>query len=198
MRFDAPEHVDAWRSTGRFPVIHDAIVRLVQEEIDPRAGTVLDVGSSTGLLTRRLTDSGYVVAAAQEPGAALDAGRLAGLYDGVPVFDQRITPATLPDLLDWLQERGVTAVVARRVFPELHDALGPEMFGQLAAGLGYAGVRTIVLEGRQARSNTLHALGSRPNECEALAPAWTPVVQRGPLATLEATHGAELVQRPLS
>lgn len=93
MRFDAPEHVDAWRSTGRFPVIHDAIVRLVQEEIDPRAGTVLDVGSSTGLLTRRLTDSGYVVAAAQEPGAALDAGRLAGLYDGVPVFDQRITPA---------------------------------------------------------------------------------------------------------
>ncbi|KWW97369.1 hypothetical protein LI90_4341 (plasmid) [Carbonactinospora thermoautotrophica] len=187
-RFDAPEYVHAWKTRGAYPRIHDNITTVVREELDPTdPGVLLDLGSSTGLLARRLTDAGYLVCAVQEPGRALDHGRKAGVYDGVPVLELRITPVTLPRLLDWVREQHVYAVVARRVFPELYDALGPNSFRDLAVGLRDAGARWIILEGRAPTTRATHPLNCAAREVDALAPAWTLARRQGAVAVLEAS-----------
>jgi hypothetical protein len=183
-RFDDPAYVDAWAQRRRFPLIHHGIVSTVRTEVDPDGETVLDLCSSTGLLGRQLVDVGhYRVVALEQPGPALDRGRQAGVYDGIPVLAMRLEPDTVDEFLTWLGVEQVTTVVARRCFPELHDAFGDE-FGAFAAGLAQSGVRRIVLEGRIASSRSVHALGTVTCEVDALAPHWKGRA-RGPFAVLD-------------
>ncbi len=182
-RFDAPEYVAAFLESGAFPRIHDAITAAVLAEVDPADGAVLDLGSSTGLLTRRLAGHGYRMAAAQEGGDALIRGAAADLYRGVPVFSERVTPASLSAFLEFVETCGVTTIVARRVFPELHDALG-DSFALLPLGLKVAGVRTIVHEARAVSTRTRHPLGTPGLERAALEPTWALSAAYGPVGVL--------------
>lgn len=185
-RFDAPEYVDAWQASGVFPTIHDRIVSVTRSEIGPREGTVLDLCSSTGLIGRRLAEAGYRVVACQEPGPALQLGRERGVYDGIPVLDVRITPGTLGRLLAWCEDHQVRTVIARRCFPELWDALGPDDFPVLVRELTEAGVERIVLEGRVASGRSVHPLASAAAEVAAFAGHWSSAGSLGQIAVL--TH----------
>lgn len=182
-RFDDPAYVDAWAKRGQFPHIHNGIVSLVRTEVEPAGETVLDLCSSTGLLARQLVDVGhYRVVALEQPGPAFDRGRQAGTYDGIPVLAMRLEPDTVDEFLTWLKVERVTTVVARRCFPELHDALG-DAFRTFAASLADAGVQRIVLEGRIASTRTTHRLGTAAREVAALAPHWKGRAH-GPFAVL--------------
>ncbi|MFD1145957.1 hypothetical protein [Saccharothrix hoggarensis] len=184
-RFDAVSYVTAWSTGRRFPAIHNGIMSVVRAEIEPEDGVVLDLCSSTGLLSRQLADVGhYPVVAVEQPGPALQLGMNAGVYDELPVLPLRIARDTLGGLLAWVEERKVTTVVARRCFPELHDALGEE-FATMAAGLVDAGVRRVVLEGRIFSARTTHSLGTASREVAALAPRWRGRAH-GPFALLTA------------
>ncbi|WP_372672559.1 hypothetical protein [Amycolatopsis kentuckyensis] len=185
MRFDDPSYVDAWGRAGVFPRIHQGIVQHVLTETEPVDGHVLDLGACTGLLGRQLADNGFTVFAVQEPGPAHDLGRGRGVFDPIPVLDLRVTPDTIGTLVAWIEQVDVRTVIARRVFPELWDALGGKAgFDQLAEGLADAGVERIFLEGRAVSSRTTHPLGDAAREVAALAPTWRGRV-RGTLGTLE-------------
>ena len=169
--FDAQRLVDAWADSGTWPGIHQPILTMIRE-VCPRRESLCDLGSSTGLLARHLHDLGYRVCAVEQPGSALTRGIQAGVYDPVPYLGVRIVPAALPVLAEWLQQNQVTTLVARRVFPELWDALGADTWPQLPALLLDAGVRRIVLEGRVPSGRTTHPLGIPARERAALT-GWT-------------------------
>ncbi|WP_416565068.1 hypothetical protein [Nocardia testacea] len=122
-RYDSAEHLYDWQRNGRFPKIHDDIYNLVRSEVGPEDGAVLDLGSSTGLLTRRLEQAGFDVVGIEADANAIEAGRTAGTYAGsVPVRHWMLTPNQLPEFGIFLRSARIKTVVARRVLPELDDA----------------------------------------------------------------------------
>jgi hypothetical protein len=56
MRFDSQERIDLWRSTGKFPQIHDTLFNYVISRMN--GDVVLDLCGSTGLLSRRFISAG--------------------------------------------------------------------------------------------------------------------------------------------
>lgn len=171
-RFDSAEHLDDWQRTGRYPKIHDDIYNLIRSEVDASDGAVLDLGSSTGLLARRLDAAGFDVTGIEADAKAIDAGKGAGTYRGtVAVCHWLLTPDELPKLSDFIESRRIRVVVARRVLPELDDAgVTPELLG---AVLAKSGVRHLFLEGRAARQGSKHRLRSVSAEVAGIARCWT-------------------------
>lgn len=184
-RFDCPEYVEAWKSTGAFPSIHDAIFAQLCAKVDPSVGAVLDLGSSTGLLSRRMADAGYTVYAIEGSVATSNAGREAGIYDGIDVLRSRMRPSDLARLGEWLAKRDIAVVMARRVFPELDD------YGCHPASLSRvfceAEVEHIFVEGRLPRPNATHRLRTLDQEIEALGPNWQ-------VESFDGPHRAHLIR----
>jgi hypothetical protein len=184
-RFDCPEYIDEWKATGRFPAIHDGIFAMLQAAVSPEDCRVLDLGSSTGLLSRRMADAGYTVYAIEGSVATSNVGREAGLYDGVEIMRARLRPDDLRSLREWLHTRKIAVVMARRVFPELDDyRLAPPTLARVFAE---AGVEHIFVEGRLPRHNSTHRLSTLDKEIEALGDLWEVESYDGP-------HRAHLVR----
>ena len=167
MKFNAQEHLDAY-AEGRFPRIHDAIAEAALLELPPptESGRVLDLLCSTGLLGARLRSKGYRVAFAEMDGDARTRGMAAGTYGDDPLWTDKISTFTMDRFLAWLQDHGVTLVVARRCLCELDKVIDLSKFGTALADIG---VTQVVLEGQRG--------GKRPispgiAQAEALAPSW--------------------------
>lgn len=184
-RFNSAAYLDAWKSGGSFPAIHTGLFNLVITEVTPDVGAVLDLGSSTGLMSRRLADAGYTVLAVEGSRAALAAGREAGTYEGILASHWRLLACSLTEFSAWVELQQIKIVVARRVFPELDDyGVRPAMLSELFIG---AGVEHLFVEGRAPRSAATHRLPTLEYEIEALGDDWTVVSNDGP-------HRAHLVK----
>ncbi|WP_067565869.1 hypothetical protein [Nocardia acidivorans] len=177
-RFDSAEHLYDWQRTGRFPKIHDDIYNLIRSEVSPGDGAALDLGSSTGLLARRLKHARFVVHAVEADANSIVVGRGAGTYGpGVPVRHWMLTPGQMPEFGEFLAGAGITIVAARRVLPELDDAgVSPELLGETLAN---AGVRHLFLEGRAPRQDAKHRLRSVSDEVAGLQKYWKPTTFDG-------------------
>jgi hypothetical protein len=184
-RFDCPEYVEAWQASGSFPAIHDGIFSLLSNILPDLDGSVLDLGSSTGLLSRRMADAGYTVYAIEGSVATSNVGRNAGIYSGIEVLRARLKPRDMGSFAEWLSKRDIKVVMARRVFPELDDyGCHPSFLAQVFAE---AGVEHIFVEGRLPRPNATHRLQTLHDEIAALGPLWEVDRQDGP-------HRAHLVR----
>jgi hypothetical protein len=186
-RFDCPEYVRAWQDTGKFPPIHDGIFALLKAKIPVAEDgtTVLDLGSSTGLLSRRMADAGYTVYAIEGSVATSNVGREAGIYDGIEIMRSRLKTEDLRDLREWMHRQEISVVMARRVFPELDDyGVAPQFLARVFAE---AGVKHILVEGRLQRPYATHRLKSLSDEITALGDLWTVESYDGP-------HRAHLVR----
>lgn len=166
MRFNAPEHLQFWKDTGRFPAIHDDIMHLASSHM--RGLTALDLCCSTGLLGQRVAAHlGAEVVGVDGDTRALALGKEAGL--DVRLVYQRIDPHDLQPLENLLQQHQIETVLARRCLPEL--------FGQaLAAGRTFAQmlhrqqVQEILVEGRMVSPGAVNPLASLAQEVELLGP----------------------------
>ncbi|RIR62872.1 hypothetical protein D2E33_04110 [Mycobacteroides abscessus] len=192
-RFNSAEYLDAWKATGKYPAIHDGIFRLITSGVTPDVGVVMDLGSSTGLLTRRLWESGYKVFGVESSRAAVAAGREAATYtrgelpaDGPEVYRHQLLPVDIRgDFAISMDMHGVKAVVARRVLPELDDyGVTPAI---LSSVLVDGGVEHLFVEGRAPRKHATHRLPTLEQEIDALGDAWTPMAFDGP-------HRAHLIR----
>lgn len=171
-RYDAAEHLRAWKATGTFPRIHDQIAGIVADVV-PAGRTLVDLGASTGLLTVRLRAAGYRVLSVEGEPVALAAGQRAGTYADGRLIAGWITPATLTAFDARLGETlaGETAViVARRVFPELYSALGADFPTLVEILARHADL--LINESRVVSSRTRHPLGTPAAENAALADWW--------------------------
>lgn len=169
-RFDAPLHVERWQNTGQYPTIHNAMAEVVTAHTAP-GEHVLDLGCSTGLLGRQMADRGRVVSSLDADHRAIMLGVDAGVFEGMRYFNTRVTPQTVREVIWWIADQHPTTVMARRVFPELHDALGTLGLEDFAAALKRLGVQQIILEGRMPSNRMTHPLCTADREVEALAAA---------------------------
>lgn len=188
-RFDAPAYVQTWADTGRYPTIHTAMAEVVTTHTAP-GEHVLDLGCSTGLLGRQMADRGRVVTALDADERAMMIGREAGVFDGIRYFNTRLTPKTMPDVLNWIADHHPTTVMARRIFPELHDALGTAGLDEFVERLASLGVQQIVLEGRMPSNRMTHPLCTADREVEALSGHWSPLDSGHGYAHVRVLHPA--------
>ena len=184
-RFDCPEYVEEWKAVGAFPSIHDGIFGMLMTTVGPEIGGVLDLGSSTGLLSRRMADAGYTVYAIEGSVATSNVGKEAGIYAGIEVLRARLKPRDMGSFSEWLTKRDIRVVMARRVFPELDDYGCHPSF--LAKVFAEAGVGHIFVEGRLPRPNAVHRLRTLADEIAALGSLWEVERQDGP-------HRAHLIR----
>lgn len=167
MRYDAQEHLDAYREDGRFPKIHDDLFRLFEEttnEEDPPR--VCDLACSTGLLGQRIQremPATFVMGIEADEGVIARA-KAAGV--AIPIVRARIEKGTLDVLEEILESYEVDTVVARRCLPEI---LGEGAWADwLTNALRRVGVATVYVEGRQVSARTTHPLGSIEDELRVL------------------------------
>ena len=156
-RYDADEYLEAYRTKGQFPLIHEPIAKVMREVYDGES-VVMDLGASIGVLAARLIEQlGAPLVVAIEPRHSATKSVLMPkiCWVGIPVNRQTFAAV---DLL--VKKWGVKYVVARRVFPEIEERGGDGTVRELANVLADAGVEKIVLEGR---FRTKRATSSLPN-----------------------------------
>lgn len=183
MRYDAIEHLEAWQANGRFPKIHDAITDMAMASL--RGRRILDLGCSYGLLGTRLRQNGLadVVVGVD---ASLDVLSDA-LRAGIPIMARplRVTRESLPQLLAWVREHKLDAIVARRILPELfgNDLETGRLFGHLVAR---AGIKEMIIEGRVISPNAKNPLQSIDQEVKMLVESFREVKRAGAVSYLVA------------
>lgn len=157
MRFDDPSYLEAWRDYGEFPHIHKPITDLALD-VTERGETVMDLGACTGLITRRLLDAGRRVVAVEPSAKSVHLGRAFGTWEGAGLYEGGVTEESVIDLQTLVVAEGVTAVVARRVFPEVSDYIGVDGVSTFARVLVASGVTRFIIEGRLDSSRATHPL----------------------------------------
>lgn len=189
-RFDSEDYLTEWRDGRTFPPIHDGIYALAEKHL-PLGETVVDLGACTGLLSRRLSDVLGLDVIAVEPHHA---SRLRGARYGT--WGDRIHVHTLPisskagigHFRTLLTVTKPTAIVARRVFPEIYEStelVEPGSWDDFVAALNASTVTMIIVEGRKFSTRTTHPLGNLDLEIAALGPRWAVTERDGDLAVLE-------------
>lgn len=187
-RFDAPEYVQAWEADHtRYPAIHNAMADATTRVTAP-GERVLDLGCSTGLLGRQMADRGRVVAALDADARAITIGVGAGVFEGIPVLRARLAPNSVNEVLGWIKTHRPSTVMARRIFPELSDALGLDGLGRFAAALAQQGVSQIILEGRMPSNRMTHPLCTADLEVAALSGSWQALDVGLPYAHVRVLH----------
>jgi hypothetical protein len=139
MRYNSHEYVNDYLTYGTFPKIHDDIVTLAKTISNANELNAIDLGACTGLLTIRM---GNIFKSVIGIESSEEYTKRSVQGANISVF--KITPESLHGFGAVIS--GYDIIIARRVFPELHDAkvvyLLPEIFKN-------TGVKYILLEGRK-------------------------------------------------
>lgn len=183
MRFDSPEHVQAWKASGAYPRIHAPIFEAAVTEMLPppeSAGPVLDLCSSTGLMGAHLRQLGYEVYWAEPDTKAYQLGLQHGAITSRDrLFTPPIEDRTLAAFAGWVADAGIRWVVARRCFPELSLHMDLTAF---VVALADAGVQGIAVEGQKMNARSTHPFGHGETQARVLAESgrWTITWSRPP------------------
>jgi hypothetical protein len=189
-KFDDPMYLQAWKTGGKYPDIHNNITFAASAHM--QGGHVLDLCCSYGLLGARLKDKfpekfphvigverdPKVVAASKEAGLPLDA-----------LYEFSLVPETVSTFRKMLIAHSISAIVARRAFPELFsEEMGRgHAFGkEIGALLHETGVKEILIEGRVASARTSNSLGRLDLEMALMADHYTAEVVMPNIALLKA------------
>jgi hypothetical protein len=171
-RFNSPEHLETWKTRGRYPAIHDGIADAAASLM--RGKQLLDLGCSYGLLGARIAKgAGQGMALGIEAdGKVIDAAKTAGVR---VFFNQiRITDETLSLVSVLVRDHDIDVVIARRILPELFGDdldLGRHFASEMAA----AGVKEIFVEGRVVSGRSTNALASIDAEVGMLSGSYREV-----------------------
>jgi len=183
MRFSDPAHLERWASDGTFPKIHTPLFQLVTRAAEGRSAC--DLCCATGLLGRRLVDSGFHVIGVERNHRYLTMGLQFNV--GLTLYRLDVNPRTFEELGTILRQNQVTTLVARRCFSEIF-ARHLDSGQDFARMLIRSGVRQVFLQGRVPRADATHPIPTVEHEADLISGPFSVVELRGQLAHLEATH----------
>jgi hypothetical protein len=184
VRFNSPEHLLAWRDTGRFPAIHDAIANMAVANM--RGRVLMDLGCSYGLLGHRIAQEmgGEVTVI----GVEVDAKVIAAAEEacvGVRFHTFKVERASLQELRALAIHYRVDTIVARRILPELFGDDRPAGV-TFASDMAASGVWEMFIEGRVATVNAVNPLRSIADEVDLVAGSYREVRRAGAVSYLVA------------
>lgn len=185
MRYDSIERLRSWANYGTFPAIHDDIVSVISSYMT--GGTVLDLCCSYGLLAQRVgemdpTLTAYGIDADKR---VLDQARKAGI--GVGLFQMKIGTDTLSELVQFVGDRKVDCMFARRALPELFGTDLP-LGRAFAVAIRDAGVRELFIEGRVATPGATNALRSINEEVDLMTGPFAQARRVGSVSYMRASE----------
>ncbi len=157
MRYNSIEHLVRWESTGKYPIIHNKLYKIIERNL--RGESVLDLCCSTGLLGQRISSLlGVKTVGIDADITAIENARSYGVDVDIQVL--KINPINLDPIMEVISNYKITALVARRCMPELFSAniLTAHNF---SSHLASADVEEIFLQGRvrtKAATNLLPTL----------------------------------------
>lgn len=160
MRFDDDGYIEQFKSTGRYPKIHDDIFSM--SEFVP-ANVVIDLGCCTGLLSHRLSKKYRLVVGVEPSHKYIEK---AIQKDNIKYVNMGITEETLSSFKQLIKEFGVDAIFARRVIPEIFETGGFQLCSDFIKTIYDAGVKYIVIEGRKSNRNAKNPLHSIAEEAK--------------------------------
>ncbi|MFC9874864.1 hypothetical protein [Nocardia salmonicida] len=168
------EHLYDWQRAGIYPTRHDGIHSFVSRVVPSASGLLLDLGSSAGLLARRLHTDGYDVRCIEANAGVIAAGAQAGTYStAVPVWHTVLNRASVANLSAFVRTIQARTVIAYRSLAALDESGATvEAIGDALAD---AGVQRLVIEERAIR-----------HHIDRLAGRWT-------VAELDGPHRAHLI-----
>ena len=181
MRFNDPAHLEAWKDHGGFPTIHAPFLNFIITHLTGKR--VLDLGCSSGLLGQAIQHfcPDVSVHGIDADEKAIEAGKRAGIQ--MSMTHLRVTQNTSFWVADLCKTLHVTAVVARRVLPEIFGAY-PAHLWTFAEQLHKAGVAQIFLQGRVAVPNPSNPLSDINKEIEALQGSYRAIMRQNDMALL--------------
>lgn len=180
-RFNDPRYLEDWQATGRFPAIHDAIAAAILRHDEGKAG--VDLCCSTGLLAERLRVNGFTVVGVDRDATALERSRAAGIQ--AELLRLHLDSDGLAKMLQYVKEKGLTSLYARRCLPELFGdnlPLGKWFFKEAAA----AGITRVFLQGRNPTANAKNRLSSISAEIALASSSFDLTWSAGQVAYLQA------------
>jgi hypothetical protein len=173
MAFDSIELLNMWKDRGTFPKIHDNMAYAAVLTL--QGPNVLDLCCSYGLLGRRIL--GQVPQVRKMYGIDADFGVIqsskeAGLTHDMEIWHAKIVPGTEDLLYNFVTERQITSIVARRALPELFSE-DPAWGKQVIERLWELGVKEWLIEGRVQSKRSTNALAGLIDEVELLSDCYT-------------------------
>lgn len=162
VRFNAQTYLDEYRSSGKFPRIHDTLFNWTISRM--RGDTVLDVCGSTGLLARRFIRSGKLAVGVEGEKDSIERGVWG---EDQPVKEMWISPETVWEMSDWMKHHQVTTVVARRCISELIPVF--PVIGEVFIS---GGAKELFLEGRQRVAKPTHPCPDIDHEIMPFIGTW--------------------------
>lgn len=171
MRFDDDEHLKAYHERGEYPKIHDDIFSLNRFV---KVDNVVDLGSCTGLLSRRLADK-YKLVIGIEPSKKYVEKAIQG--DNIKYINMGINEDTLGEFAKAIRDNNIKAVYARRVVPEIYETGGMELVRSFITALYDTGVEYVILEGRKSTKKAKNPLHSIDEEVKMFDKLYFPTVK---------------------
>ena len=167
MRYSSDEYVKAYIKNGSFPKIHEDIALVARKMPDAGKLSAIDLGACTGLLTKRMSLFFKSVT-----GIESSDDYISRSVPGVNIKIFRITPDNVSKLGALIS--GYDAIIARRVFPELHDA---KVANFLPPIFYKAGIKYILLEGRKKVKRPANPLWNADLEARLFSEYYTVIEQ---------------------
>lgn len=166
-RYNSHAYVQAWQQDRAYPKIHVPITEAAVQYLRPEDGPLLDLGCSTGLLGRHLADLGYDVYWADRDDEAIGRGVQFGIIDPDRLRLGVLNPESWDGFVDWVRDRGIRTLVARRVLCVLSQRVPVPM---MRDGFVRAGFQRILLEGQRRDVRSTHPFGSADLQVAGMEP----------------------------
>lgn len=164
MRYNDPKHTSLYNKGNVYPAIHDDIMKLIVDTgaaEDPKP--TLDLGSSIGLLSKRLSEIMPLVVGVE--GSVKDF-QTARQYSNENLIFYRyyLDSKTIEMVKDNIARYGIKYIVARRIFPEIFERTDADFLKELSGVFYGMGIERIYLEGRKKDKRAVNALSDADKE----------------------------------
>lgn len=178
--YDSEKLLEAYAKYGELPHIHQAMLTAFRKHVVPGA-TVIDLGSSVGLLSAGLRHSGARYVMAFEGNVKANQRRI--LTDNVTLYPYQITAETVSSFEAAIKICKPTVCVARRVIYEIEKT---GVLETMVRAMYVHGVKQVLLQGCVPVRNPKVRLWNSELEALALRSCYQIKAQHGPVYYLEA------------
>lgn len=166
MRYNSEEHLKKFYDKNIYPKIHDNIFKLCKCIENKENRNVIDLGSSIGLLSHRLSNHYNKVIGIECDKRAIEK---AIAKENIIYKNIKLLPSNKNELEKIIKDENISVVVGRRVIPELYDCGSVVYIKDLEEMFYRNNIEYIILEGRIKSKNSTHKLKSIDEEVKILS-----------------------------
>lgn len=192
-RYDSDEYLKAFKERREYPQIHEDLWSHIY--LRGVSGNCLDICASIGLLGQHVADVFPVkVVAVEALQVSIDSGAAAGVT--VPTTQMYVTPETLDQFIQIVEENEVRTLLARRALSEVFPAKDDPFAYEFCRRIHDAGVNYVYIQGRAVSTRSTHPMKSVEEERYPFLELYEEVFSEGQFSILRSKSNNPLLIKP--